>query len=59
MVMRPDSEQLVKRGWAKYPKEQRIPDPLYCYSTLADKVCHSYPRDTETNRLSGYYGPEP
>ena len=58
MPFRPDSQELVKKGWAKQPKNQADPDPIYCYNTLAGKDCYAAPLD-EQSRLSGYYGPKP
>lgn len=58
MIFRPDSEELVKKGWAKQPKHQADPEPIYCYNTLALKDCYAAPLD-EQNRLAGYYGPKP
>ncbi|WP_156962155.1 hypothetical protein [Candidatus Paracaedibacter symbiosus] len=56
--LRPNSEDLLKLGWAKQPKCPKEPTPLYCYETLGRTVCHSAPLDNQ-NRLSGYYGPKP
>lgn len=58
VIFRPDSEQLVMKGWAKQPKHQAEPEPIYCYNTLAFKDCYAAPLE-EQNRLSGYYGPKP
>lgn len=57
-LLRSDSEDLVKQGWAKHPKCPKTPTPLYCYETLGRTVCHSAPLDSQS-RLSGYYGPNP
>ncbi|WP_010299232.1 hypothetical protein [Candidatus Odyssella thessalonicensis] len=58
MVFRPDSEALVKKGWAKQPHDQKEPEPLYCYHSLGHNVCHSAPLDSQS-RLENYYGPRP
>ncbi|MBW8308452.1 MAG: hypothetical protein K0M45_02225 [Candidatus Paracaedibacteraceae bacterium] len=58
MVFRPNSEELVKNGWADQPCQQKDPPPLYCYNTLGHKVCHSAPLEDQT-RLQSYYGPRP
>lgn len=57
-AFRPNSEELVQLGWAKQPKCQKTPEPLYCYDTLGRTVCHSAPLDDQS-RLSGHYGPKP
>ena len=58
MVFRPDSQQLVEKGWAKEACDKKKHDPLYCYNTLGRVVCHTAPlKDQE--RLSNYYGPKP
>jgi hypothetical protein len=37
-----------------------VPEPLYCYRTLARSDCFSQPLDRkETDRLVGFYGPPP
>ncbi len=58
MPFRPDSEELVKKGWARQPQDQADPKPIYCYNTLARKDCYTVPLDDQS-RLSGYYGPKP
>ncbi len=58
MVFRPNSEDLIKNGWAKHPGHQKDPAPLYCYHSLGNKVCHSAPLDDQS-RLESYYGPRP
>ena len=58
MPFRPDSETLVKKGWARNPSCQPDPEPLYCYNSLGQKVCHTAPLDDQ-RRLNGYYGPRP
>jgi hypothetical protein len=58
LVFRPNSEDLVKNGWADQPSHQKEPTPLYCYNTLGHKVCHSAPLDDQ-RRLQNYYGPRP
>lgn len=58
MPFRPDSQALVKKGWAKYPLGQADPEPIYCYNTLGYTDCYSAPLDDQS-RLSGYYGPKP
>lgn len=58
MPFRPNSEQLVTKGWAKQPVSQEDPEPLYCYRTLAQNVCYTAPLDDQS-RLSAYYGPKP
>lgn len=55
---RPNSEELLKLGWAKQPDPPKIPDPIYCYETLGQPVCHSAPLATQS-RLNSYYGPQP
>jgi len=47
MPFRPDSETLVKKGWARNPSCQPEPEPLYCYNSLGHKVCHSAPLDDQ------------
>lgn len=58
LPFRPDSEDLVKNGWANQPSEIKEPDPLYCYHTLGHKTCHSAPLNDQS-RLENYYGPRP
>lgn len=53
-----DSAALQTSGWAKRSMEPP-PPPIYCYDTLADKVCYTRPIEKEASRLSGYYGPDP
>ena len=57
-ALRPNSEELVKLGWAKHPDCPGRPEPLYCYETLGYPVCHSAPLNDQS-RLSNYYGPKP
>lgn len=57
-AFRPNSEELVKMGWARQPDSQKAPHPLYCYETLGQTVCHSAPL-ADQSRLSNYYGPRP
>lgn len=59
IVARPDSEKLVTSGWARHPDAQKQQEPLYCYGTLADKVCYTTPKTGAEKRLSGFYGPKP
>ncbi|MCX7338362.1 MAG: hypothetical protein NTX76_03655 [Alphaproteobacteria bacterium] len=49
---KPDSEKIVKSGWAE--KGQAYdPPPLYCYKTLGDPVCYAYPLEGGESRLVG------
>lgn len=41
------------------PDKMMSEDGVYCYNTLADKVCYSKPKDLDGHRLSGYFGPPP
>lgn len=58
MIFRPDSEQIVRKGWARQPENQAEPSPLYCYHSLGQNDCYSAPLEKQ-DRLSGYYGPKP
>ena len=49
---KPDSTDIVKSGWAKN-KQRTPPNALYCYKTLGDRVCYSYPLRNGEERLSG------
>ena len=55
---KPDSETIVTRGFARN-NEKPEEGPLYCYDTLADKVCYTRPLYDDDERLTGYYGPRP
>lgn len=52
----PDSVDIQTREKARFG-EVPAPYPLYCYETLADKVCYEKPLKHDQDRLSGYYGP--
>lgn len=56
--MAPDSTDIQTRDKAKWG-DVPAPYPLYCYDTLADKVCYASPLAREKDRLMGYYGPPP
>lgn len=56
LLFAPDSQKIVQKGWAENPPPKAI-EPVYCYHTLADKVCHKRPLEGEEKRLSGYFGP--
>lgn len=56
--MAPDSVDIQTREKAKWG-DVPAPYPLYCYDTLADKVCYEKPIEKEKERLMGYYGPPP
>lgn len=58
MLCRPNSEEIQTKNWAPPPKNARKPEPLYCYKTLAETVCYTYPLSKQ-DRLSAYYGPHP
>ena len=58
MIFRPNSEKIVRDGWARENPCQPDPEPIYCYNSLGYKVCHAAPLE-EQNRLTGYYGPNP
>lgn len=51
---KPTSPVLVKRGWARNPAKED-PEPLYCYRTLGDSVCHTEPIKTDQERFKGSY----
>lgn len=59
MIVRPDSEALNTKGWARQPRTPKHPEPLYCYKTLGDVMCYPNPQYGLDKRLSGYYGPKP
>jgi hypothetical protein len=52
--LRPDSEKIVKSGWAKNPPKPQ-PDSLYCYKTLGEHTCYTHPLKNGENRLAGDY----
>ncbi len=54
----PDSADIQTRYMARHG-ELPSPYPLYCYHTLADKMCYKKPLTKDEQRLSGYYGPTP
>jgi len=52
-----DSQEIVDFGWASHPKEQYIPQPLYCYKTLGRTDCYKEPQPELEDRLVNYYSP--
>ncbi len=51
---KPDSEKIVKSGWAKNtPKTP--PQSLYCYKTLGEHTCYTHPLKNAEDRLTGNY----
>jgi hypothetical protein len=57
-VFEPDSATLQSRVFLK-GGDTPDPYPLYCYTTLGEKMCYHSPRKGDEERLSGYYGPMP
>ena len=54
----PDSADIQTRQWARRG-ELTDPYPLYCYQTLAEKMCYTKPILKGGERLVGHYGPAP
>lgn len=52
-LYKPNSQKIVKRGWAK---KDYVPLPeLYCYKTLGEPLCYKEPLHGVEERLHGFY----
>jgi hypothetical protein len=56
--LRPDTQHLQSRGWAPNPNVTKSSPPLYCYGTLADRMCYTTPLVGKEDRLEGAYYPK-
>jgi predicted small lipoprotein YifL len=41
--LKPDSEKIQKKGWARHKEEKLSEPPLYCYRTLGEIMCYKNP----------------
>ena len=57
----------VEHGWTEeralrytwLAPRSEVPEPAYCYRTLAQQDCYTRPQPRQATRLVGYIGPEP
>jgi hypothetical protein len=51
-----DEKYVLASGW--YKPRPVVPEPVYCYRTLAKVDCYDTPRPEYGNRLVNYFGTE-
>ena len=56
-LMKPDTKRLYEKEWAE-PSDPPAREKVYCYTTLAEKICYKKPLKGQEDRFIGTNYPD-